>query len=83
MSPQAKQALNAKKIQRGANESVYRHQNELENVISMLGKFERSLRGEESMSVTISRSYAEAAHALGQNPKATPQGVALKSDPSR
>ena len=50
-----------------------RHQNELENVISMLSKFERSRRGEESMSMTISRSYIDGATGLGPNSK-QPQG---------
>ena len=59
------------------DQSAARHQNELENVISMLSRFERSRRGEESMSVAISRSYIDAATGLGVNPKQTPQGVAL------
>ena len=49
--------------------SVARHQNELENVISMLSKFERSRRGEESMSMTISRSYIDGATGLAPNSK--------------
>lgn len=42
ISPQAKQAQNAKRIAKGASidTSVVRHQGELENVISMLSKFE-------------------------------------------
>lgn len=42
-----------------------RHQGELENVISMLSRFEQSRRGEESMSITISRSYIDGATGLG------------------
>ena len=63
--------------------STVRHQNELENVISMLGKFEKSKRAEESMSVTISRSYIDGATGLGDQPKSTPQGLAHYKDESR
>ncbi len=35
------------------------------------------------MSVTISKSYIDAATSLGANPKQTPQSVALKTDASR
>lgn len=52
-------------------------------MISMLSRFEQSRRGEESMSITVSRSYIEGANVLGNNPKETPQSVALKADASR
>ena len=48
----------------------------------MLSKFEQSRRGEESMSITISRSYIDGATGLGggnhphNHPKQTPQGLA-------
>ena len=80
VSPQAKLAFNAKRINRKGDSleaSATRHQGELENVISMLSKFEQSRRGEESVSISISRSYIEGATGLGHNPKQTPQGVAL------
>ena len=35
------------------------------------------------MSVTISKSYIDAATSLGANPKQTPQSVALQTDASR
>jgi len=70
VSPQAKQAMLGKKINPhgGPDVSVARHQNELENVISMLSKFEQSRRETESMSITISRSYIDGANGLGTNP---------------
>ena len=50
----------------------------------MLSKFEQSRRGEESQSISISRSYVEGATGMGANPKQTPSRVAaLQSDASR
>lgn len=50
---------------------MVRQQGELDNVISMLSKFEQSRRHEESMSMSISRSYIDGANNIGVkvNPK--------------
>ena len=89
VSPQAKQAQTARLLSKkvGGGSQMVKQQDELDNVISMLSRFEQSRRNEESMmSMSISRSYIDGANNMGpkQNPKQTPQRMAaLQSDASR